>query len=152
MAAMPLDLSAILPQHGFMPPSTAFQVAEMPMAQAVQAIRRGLPAGAFDGVARALKMSADELALKLGISVRTIRDQRKKSVRLSRENTEKLVRLARLHRQARKVFTTDEAVSQWLASPAPALDGVEPIDLLDTDTGAREVESVLTGIAYGNVM
>jgi putative toxin-antitoxin system antitoxin component (TIGR02293 family) len=63
-----------------------------------------------------------------------------------------LVRIARVHREARKIFTTDEAVSQWLRSPAPALDGLAPIDMLDTDMGAREVEAVLNGIAYGNVM
>ncbi len=135
-----------------MPPTTAFQVAEMPLPKAVTAIRTGLPAGAFEGVARVLSLSVDELAAKLGISPRTVRDQRKKAGRLSRDNTEKLVRIARIQRQARKIFTTDDAVSQWLASPAPALDGVAPIDMLDTDVGAREVEAVLNGIAYGNVM
>ena len=65
---------------------------------------------------------------------------------------EKIVRLARVQRLARHLFTTDEAASQWLASSAPALDGMVPLDLLDTDTGAREVEAVLHGIAYGNVM
>jgi len=135
-----------------MPPTTAFHVAELPLSKAVSAIRTGLPAGAFAGVATALSLSVDELAAKLGISPRTVRDQRKKAARLSRENTEKLVTVARLQRQARKIFTTDAAVSQWLTSPAPALDGVAPIDLLDTDLGAREVEAVLNGLAYGNVM
>jgi putative toxin-antitoxin system antitoxin component (TIGR02293 family) len=103
-------------------------------------------------VAKVLFLTGDELAVKLGISPRTVRYQRKKLGRLSRENTEKLVRIARIQHQARKIFSTDEAVSQWLTSPAPALEGLKPIDLLDTDLGAREIESVLTGIAYGNVM
>jgi putative toxin-antitoxin system antitoxin component (TIGR02293 family) len=115
-------------------------------------IRVGLPAIAFDGVAHALSLTTDQLASKLGISARTIRHQREKAIRLSPENTEKLVRIARVQRLARKIFTTDEAVSQWLASPAPAIEGLAPIDLLDTDVGAREVEAVLNGIAYGNVM
>jgi putative toxin-antitoxin system antitoxin component (TIGR02293 family) len=68
------------------------------------------------------------------------------------ENPEKLIRIAHLQRQARKIFRTNEAVLQWLASPAPALGGLAPIDRLDTDTGAREVEAVLNGIAHGNVM
>jgi putative toxin-antitoxin system antitoxin component (TIGR02293 family) len=131
---------------------TAFQVAEMPPTQAVGVIRTGLPAGAFAGVAKALSLTIDELAAKLGISPRTLRDQRKRIGRLSVENTEKLVRIARIHQLARKVFTTDQAVSQWLAATAPALDGLKPIDLLDTDTGAREVEAVLNGIAFGNFM
>ena len=142
---------AILPPCWRMPP-TAFEVAEMPAAYGVKAIRAGLPARAFVGVAEALNLTVDELAGILGVSPRTIRDQRKKLSRLSSENTEKLVRIARIQQQARKVFSTNEAVAGWLTSPAPALDGAKPIDLLDTDLGAREVESILNGIAYGNVM
>ncbi len=124
----------------------------MPAAAAVVAIRSGLPANAFDGVARIFSLSAEDLAATLGISVRTVRDQRKRRVRLSQETTEKLVRAARVHELARKIFSSDEAVAQWLAAPAPSLDGQRPLALLDTDVGAREVESVLQGIAYGNVM
>jgi putative toxin-antitoxin system antitoxin component (TIGR02293 family) len=124
----------------------------MPPASAVDLIRIGLPAGAFDATARALALTVDELAAKLGISPRTLRDQRKRKVRLSSENTEKLVRIARIQTLARSVLSTDEAVAEWLRAPAPALNGIKPIDLLDTDTGAREIEAVLHGIAYGNVM
>lgn len=124
----------------------------MPASRAVQVIRAGLPARAFVGVAEMLYLTVDELAVKLGVSPRTIRDQRKKSIRLSSSNTEKLVRTARVLHQARKIFSTNEATSGWLGSPAPALEGARPIDLLDTDLGAREVEAVLNGIAYGNVM
>ena len=135
-----------------MPTIDAFQVATLPNSQAVLAIRTGLPAKAFDGVAGVFGLTSEELALKLGISIRTIRDQRKRHVRLSSENTEKLVRAARVYELARTIFSTPVAVSQWLASPAPALGGQCPLTLLDTDIGTREVESVLQGIAYGNVM
>jgi putative toxin-antitoxin system antitoxin component (TIGR02293 family) len=124
----------------------------MPTTRAVKVIRAGLPARAFVGVAEVLHLTVDELAGKLGVSARTIRDQQKKLARLSSENTGKLVRIARIQHQARKIFSTNEAVSDWLSSPAPALDGALPIDLVDTDLGAREVEAVLNGIAYGNVM
>lgn len=132
--------------------TSAFEVTEMPIDQALAAIRRGLPANAFDGVAKSLSLTVDELASKLGVSPRTVRDQRKKAARLSPENSEKLVRIARIQRVARKIFTSDEAVSQWLSASAPALNGSKPIDMLDTDMGAREVEALLQGIAYGNVM
>ncbi len=131
---------------------TAFEVAEMPAIQALEAIRAGLPARAFETVAAALDLSVDELAATLGVSPRTIRDQRMKRARLSRETTEKLVRIARIQNQARRVFSTNDAVSGWLSSPSPALAGSRPIDLLDTDLGSREVEAVINGIAYGNVM
>jgi putative toxin-antitoxin system antitoxin component (TIGR02293 family) len=146
-----LDKTAILPFYDRMA-TTAFEVAEMPTAYGVKAIRAGLPARAFVGVANAFNLTVDQLAGILGVSPRTIRDQQKKLARLSSENTEKLVRMVRVRQQARRVFSTDEAASGWLTSPAPALEGVKPIDLLDTDLGAREVEAVLNGIAYGNVM
>ncbi len=106
----------------------------------------------FDAAARALSLTVEELAGKLGISPRTIRDQRRKKVRLSVENSEKLVRVARIRALGREIFSSDAAVAAWLQTPAPALQGVRPIDLIDTDTGAREIESVLHGMAYGNVM
>lgn len=131
---------------------TAFQVADMPLPSAVLSIRAGLPASAFDGVARVLSLTSSELAQKLGISLRTVNDQKRKLARLSRENSEKLVRIARVQKLAKKIFTTDQAVSQWLALPAPALEGVAPLDLLDTDLGTREVEGLINGLAYGNVL
>ena len=150
-AAILLENAAFLPFVTLMPLS-AFQVAKMPPTSAIDLIRAGLPAGSFEAAAKALSLTVDELAAKLGISPRTIRDQRKKKVRLSSENTEKLVRIARIQTLARSIFSTDAAVAEWLNAPAPALNGIKPIDLVDTDTGAREIEAILHGIAYGNVM
>lgn len=115
-------------------------------------IRAGLPASGFYTVAHALGMSGEILAGKLNVPVRTLRHQKKKDALLSPANTEKLVRVARIQQLARSVFSTDQAVAQWLNTPAPALEGLAPIDLVDTDIGGREVEAVLQGIAYGNVM
>lgn len=61
-------------------------------------------------------------------------------------------RVKKIRPLARKIFTTDGAVTQWLLSPAPALGGRKPIEVVNTDDGASEVESVLNGIAEGNVM
>lgn len=133
-------------------PTSAFDVAAMPMVCAVKAIHADLPAQAFVGVADALGLAVEELAEILGASAPIIRSQCKNLCRLSSSNTEKLVRAARIQQQARRIFSTDGAAAGWLTSSAPALDGVRPIDLLDTDLGAREVESILNGIACGNVL
>ena len=131
---------------------SAFDIVELPTEKAVVAIRTGLPVKALDGLSKTLGLTTDLLAKKLGISPRTLRDQRKKLAPLSPENTEKVVRIAQIYRLARNLFTTDQAVAQWLATPAPALNGLEPLDLLDTGIGAQKVEAILQGIAYGNVM
>lgn len=152
ITAILLDKTAILPLLVFVP-TTAFQVVSLPAEAAIRAIRAGLPVNAFDGVAKVLSLTIDELATKLGMSPRTVRDQRRRpKARLSREYSEKLVRIARVQSLARNIFSTDNAVAEWLSAPAPALHGAKPIDFLDTDTGAREVESILYGIAHGNVM
>ena len=128
-------------------------LADMPPMAAVKAIRAGLPARAFEFFADALSLSTDELARKLGAAPRTIRQQKKvQSGLLSAENSARLMRVAYVHRRARRIFTSDEAAARWLTTPAPALDGQRPLDLLDTDIGAREVEAVLQGIAFGNVL
>jgi len=50
----------------------------------------------------------------------------------------------------RTLFTTDEAVSEWLSKPDASLGNMAPLDLLDTDLGAREVENLLRALAYGH--
>ncbi len=69
---------------------------------------------------------------------------------LSSETSEKLLRVARVRNLGRVLFTTDEAVSEWLSKPESALGDMAPLDLLDTDLGAREVENLLRALAYGH--
>ncbi len=132
--------------------TTALQILDMPLPKAVEAIRSGIPSENFDAIAHLLALTSKQLADKLGVSICTTRNNCQKVERLSRETTEKLVRVARIHRLARILFATDASVTQWLSAPAPALHGLAPIDLLDTEVGARGVEAVIQGIAYGNVM
>jgi putative toxin-antitoxin system antitoxin component (TIGR02293 family) len=43
----------------------------------------------------------------------------------------------------------EERAVQWLLTSNRALGGERPLDRLDTDVGAREVEDVAGRIAYG---
>lgn len=130
--------------------ATVFQLADQPWAKLATTIRTGLPADSFTQIATALNLSQETLASKLGLAPRTL--NRKKAARqnLSAEESEKVLRVARIRNLARDLFTTDDAISQWLSTPAPALGHVPPIDLLDTDVGAMEVEGLIRGLAYGN--
>lgn len=69
---------------------------------------------------------------------------------LSRSTTKS--RRERIQQLARTVFSSDDAVAQWLATPAPALGGRKPEEVLKTEAGAAEVEGVIAGIAHGNVL
>lgn len=58
-------------------------------------------------------------------------------------------RLARLTEEAEKTFGDTDFAHKWLIYPNPALGDRIPIELAETDTGAREVETILLRIAYG---
>lgn len=132
--------------------SQVFELAEQPAADVVRTIRRGIPARSFAEVASKVRLSKQDLARKLGLAQRTITRKQGAGARLTSEETEKVMRVVRVQHLARKLFTDDDAVAEWLRTPAPALEGIAPIDLLDTDLGAREVESLIQGIAHGNVI
>ena len=51
------------------------------------------------------------------------------------------------------IFSSTKALDQWLDTPAPALDGRNPRDVIDTDTdGLQKVIGILTGLAYGHYL
>lgn len=58
-------------------------------------------------------------------------------------------RLVRVTEEAEKTFGNTDFAHKWLGDPNPALGDRIPIELAETDAGAREVETVLTRIAYG---
>lgn len=50
---------------------------------------------------------------------------------------------------ARSIYSTDQAIHEWLAAPAIGLGGRRPQDLLATMTGSRQVERLLQSMAHG---
>ena len=50
---------------------------------------------------------------------------------------------------AEEVLGTREKAAAWLHDPNRALGGPRPLDQLDTDLGARQVEQILGRIAHG---
>jgi putative toxin-antitoxin system antitoxin component (TIGR02293 family) len=132
---------------------SAFVLAEKPPLEILTQVRNGLPAAMFEQVASALGLSTSTLAAKLGIARRTVTRKRGNGgngAPLSSEASQRLLRVARVRNLGRTLFTTDEAVSEWLSKPDASLGTMAPLDLLDTDLGAREVENLLRALAYGH--
>jgi len=129
--------------------STPFELAEQPAEYLLPRLRRGLPASTLDQVARTLGISKGLLAEKLRIAKRTLTRKESERQPLSAEESEKVLRVARIHNLARTLFSSDEAISQWLSKPDPALGNRAPLDLLDTDLGSREVEDLVQSLAFG---
>jgi len=69
--------------------------------------------------------------------------------RLTAAESDRTVRLARVYATAVEMIGNTGKAAEWLRTPNRALGGEVPIDQLDTDLGAKEVENILGRIAYG---
>lgn len=114
----------------------------------VRAIQSGLPPAAVDAAAGELGFTPAEIE-RLVMPRRTLAHRRANGQALTREESDRLARITRVALTAQDVFGNAEKASTWLRRPNRALRGGVPIDLLDTDDGARLVEQVLGRLAHG---
>ena len=114
------------------------------------AIRDGFPQGVVEEVMHAAGLTLKELAESLALSPRSLQRRRREG-RLARHESDRLYRLARIVALAKRYLGDGETATQWLRRPNRALGGSVPLDLIDTEPGARAVENVLGRIAYGGV-
>jgi putative toxin-antitoxin system antitoxin component (TIGR02293 family) len=114
----------------------------------IQRAQAGLPYAALETIAKRYAVPVTRLAQILGIPDRTLA-RRKKERRLSADESDRLVRMARVTAVADDVLETSEIAATWLQTPNGALGGIAPLDLLGTDLGAEQVETILIRIDYG---
>ena len=114
-----------------------------------QLVRKGLPATSITVLARRLDVGNSVLSRKLGIPQRTLTRRLSHRARLTAAESDRTVRLARVYANAVEMIGDEEKAVAWLQTPNRALGGARPLDQLDTDVGAREVEDILGRIAYG---
>lgn len=80
---------------------------------------------------------------------RTLDRRIAKGEMLKIEEADGLARLLRVVKAARDLFENDENADMFLRSPNPALGERIPIEMAQTDLGAREVEAVIIRIGHG---
>lgn len=114
---------------------------------AVREIRSGLPVDRVDEAIRNGLVTAIEVD-QIAVPRKTLAHRRQIG-RLSVEQSDRFARLLRIIATAEDVFANREKAAKWLRRPTTVLDGQAPLQLLDTDAGAREVEFLLTRIAHG---
>lgn len=112
-------------------------------------VRKGLPAGSIKVLAERLDVGSTTLSQKLGIPQRTLTRRLSHRSRLTAAESDRTVRLARVYASAVEMIGDEERAVEWLRTPNRALAGERPLDQLDTDIGARQVEDILGRIAYG---
>lgn len=113
----------------------------------VRAVRRGLPVGAALHVLASGRLTPAEMD-KTVLPRRTLANRRKVGT-LTAEQSDRLLRVARVLAAAEETFGNRDNAAAWLRRPTQVLAGESPIDLLDTDEGAREVETLLGRIGHG---
>lgn len=114
------------------------------------AIREGFPQTVVEEVMHAAGLTLKELATSLDLSPRSLQRRRREG-RLARYESDRLYRLARIVALAKHYLGDDQTATRWLRRPNRALGGSSPLELIDTELGARAVENVLGRIAYGGV-
>ncbi len=114
------------------------------------AIRQGFPHAAVEGLLESSGLSLQQIASSLDLSVRSLQ-RRKLQGRLARYESDRLYRLARLVALAEYFLGDHQRAIDWLKRPNHALGGVAPLQIVDTELGARQVENVLGRIGYGGV-
>lgn len=114
------------------------------------AIREGFPPAVVEELMRASGLTLSELARALDLSPRSLQ-RRRRTGRLAQYESDRLYRLARIVAIAHDFLGGRERATNWLKRPNRALGGVAPVEAMDTELGARQVENILGRIAYGGI-
>lgn len=99
---------------------------------------------------RAFGFTNDEI-YSLVVSRRSLARRKAENEPLSVAETDRLLRVEHIAEHADRVFGDRKKAQLWLRTHIPALDGARPIDLLQTESGAREIEQELHRIDYGMI-
>ena len=113
----------------------------------IAAVRAGLPVSAVDEALASGRVTAAELD-RLAIPRKTLAHRRAKG-RLTSDQSDRLLRVLRIVTEAETTFADRTRAGIWLRRPTTVLGGEAPLDLLDTEIGARQVETLLGRIAHG---
>lgn len=116
--------------------------------EVVAQTRKGLRSTALREIERRLHLTHAELARLLRLPTRSFA-RRVNAQRLSPSESDALYRIARIYQAALDTLGSVEKATRWLKKPNRALAGAAPLDTLDTEAGAREVEGLLGRIRYG---
>jgi len=82
-------------------------------------------------------------------NLRTLQRKQAARSRLTPTESDRLARVARVVALAEDAIGDKARARRWLTEPTAALAGQRPVDLLDSDIGAEQVEGVLVRIEYG---
>ena len=114
----------------------------------VDMIRDGFSVGLVENLVKALDLSLKNLSDYGVIAPRTLTHSRQ-SGKFSPTQSDRLARFFRIFKMAQSTFGNPTKAKAWLTRSTRALRGRKPVNLLDTEEGARLVEDLLHRIDHG---
>lgn len=111
------------------------------------AVRGRLPLQTLRGIALA-GISEQEIE-RFVIPQRTRRHRADRQQPLTVDESDRAVRLLRIQTLAEDAFVDRDKASRWLRRPLAVLDGEAPLDVAQTEAGARVIETILAKLAWG---
>lgn len=116
----------------------------------VAEIRHGLPVNVIDKLTKELAISQQALLQIIALPTATLTRRRRTQKRLTPQESDRVYRVATAYRSACQLFEGDsEAARRWLTEPAKALGGNTPLQHLDTEAGADEVQDLIGRLEQG---
>lgn len=110
-------------------------------------VRAGLSTAEARAFIASSHLDRDRVLAIVSVSKRTF--ERRAATTLSPEQSDRLARLRRIYDFAAEMIGDEDRARAWLQAPSRALEGNEPLDLLDTDAGTRLVEATLVRLSDG---
>ncbi len=111
-------------------------------------VRAGLPYAALAAFARRFDISLRELTTVLNLPERTLARRRIEG-KLRADESDRLFRAGRVAALAEEILGDTAKAARWLRRSNRALGGKTPLEMLDTDLGASQVETVLHRAEHG---
>lgn len=112
-------------------------------------ILAGLDFSAVENIKAQASLTDAELARLLGLGEATLRRARVARAKLDPATSDRLYRLSKVVAAAEEVLESPANAMRWLRRAQPALRGEVPLELLVTQAGADEVETLLRRIDFG---
>ncbi|WP_431860507.1 type II RES/Xre toxin-antitoxin system antitoxin [Azospirillum sp.] len=100
-------------------------------------------------IAALQSVGLDQKVLSRIIPRRTLEHRRQRGEALSLEESERAYRTANILALAEVVFGSRAKALSWMTTPKRRFDGETPMDLIDTEPGARLVEEALIQVDEG---
>jgi putative toxin-antitoxin system antitoxin component (TIGR02293 family) len=109
----------------------------------------GLPVSAIKKLGVALGVRPIKVGALVNINEKTLERRLQSGTRLKPAESERVARLMRIIALATVVLEDEHNARDWLRRPLTILGGKTPLELTNTEPGAREVEHVLGRLEHG---